>query len=70
MDELRARDGLGNSDEEFVGRGVEGVEDFEVDDSVWEGPEGAAGVVRFEAHFGEVGAAAGLDIKEDGFIEV
>ena len=51
MDELLARHGLGNSNEEFVDRGVEGVEVFEVDDAVWAGPEGATGMVGFEVHF-------------------
>jgi len=69
VDELRARDGLSNIDKEVVGRGVDGVEGFEVDEDVGRS-RGAAGVVGFEVHFGEVGAAAGLDIEEGGFIVV
>jgi len=70
VDEVRARDGLGNSNEEVLGRCVEGVEGFEVDDVVWVSSEGEAGVVEFQDHFGEVGAAAGLDIEEGDFIVV
>ena len=70
VDELWARNSIVNSNEEVLGRGVEGVEDFEIDDAVWAGPEGAAGVVGFEVHFGEFIAAAGLYIEGGGFVVV
>jgi len=65
------RDVLDDGNKEFVVRGVEGVESFEVDDAARAGgPEEAGGVVGFEVHFGEVGAAAGLAVKEGGSVVV